>query len=1143
MKTLALTGGVLGLAGIALAETVYLGANGSAEKTVSSGTATESNGYFADSQAGWFSKLGEGGLVFPLSSVLSPAPLKIAHRQGLLRIAKGSPSVTRPTLNDAPAVIREKAAFWVDSRTNLGYHDESEGTVADWYDVRETAADISAGTTKYVSAHAVQLWDTSGIVYPRIAENTDDGNKYINFNGVHASTSMKFSYPGESSTTGKIVNVRHAFTSHRMTTGFGAMWGVSSSVSPDNLSSFVFGDYKGDFANNPKYLCILKNAYGDYRAPNCRFWRDGVQFDPVNTSASARTEVLELATGLMLTGMEIGNFFCDRNYYQERYAKRCGGDDIGEAIFFTETLTEEERLQVSQYMLNRWRPGLATGGVSVSTAPGATVEITGAADDVSIEDVTFPCSFDILKTGAGAATLQRLYTTRNIGALKIASGSVSYESGELTVKTGPGERISATKDTWDTLSIVKGSTDSGTIEIAGDGAVNVPDIPDGTEKLVVSGGRVVLGGKASTESVIPPGGDVWATIQNGGFEDGTLADTGWTVVNSGADVAIQNYATGKTWKKPYHNADDTVHYGAPEGTKVLMMVQNPVNEKPVFVHGKISFPVAGVYDLSLYAAPRSDYQYVPSNTDILLFREGETNVVARLKTRYENRGYTKYVFRLPPVEAGDYRIGFRNCSEYAQEQDLAIDDLRAKLVVDADSSEVAVPAGDFERETYPDRKDANLFNLRTWFGVTGWTLNNPNFGTTSEQTPDVAVVSSHTAGGVYRESLSPTGDRQLLFTGPYGSAVSDAFPVPAGTYSLRFDAARITRASFRSGSPYYLPYNQPNFEVKVFKNGSAEAAAVYTTGLISSFLPVRCDNQDVTFDVVAGDSISLEIRQINDEAYTDGSSRNWLACGVIDNVRLVDHGKIAGNLVKNPTFKTAQDASTDWTFDNCRDSSNTKSDIYRATRPGTETQGYSVCDGVAVRVCQCACMHQEIDVPSAGWYKLSFWTCSRADYLNDPETITHKYGGNQVRAWWYPASGGDTNEFYRTACIFSTNFLEQTAYVKLPQGRIRFGLQGVNRNGTEVVAPSSTDATFYIDCISLVAAEPPTRPDVLSGKSIQVARGANLRLDFDGQVELESFEHGSRRLSGVINASRFPDLISGEGSFYVEPKGILMIFR
>ena len=39
MKTLALTGGVLGLAGIALAETVYLGANGSAEKTVSSGTA------------------------------------------------------------------------------------------------------------------------------------------------------------------------------------------------------------------------------------------------------------------------------------------------------------------------------------------------------------------------------------------------------------------------------------------------------------------------------------------------------------------------------------------------------------------------------------------------------------------------------------------------------------------------------------------------------------------------------------------------------------------------------------------------------------------------------------------------------------------------------------------------------------------------------------------------------------------------------------------------------------------------------------------------------------------------------------------------------------------------------------------------
>lgn len=1127
---------LLAVGSASFAGTVYVGANETVEKTVSSGSATESDSYFADKDMGWYEKLGAGSLLLPQANVLSPAPLKVALMNGSLRLTKGTaPAATKPTVADAPAVIREKAAFWVDSRTNLAYADEPSGTVAQWYDVRETAADIAAGTTKYPSARAVKLWDES-IVYPHLSENEADGNKYVNFNGVHASTAMKFCFPGEvSSPTATIRSVRHLFIAHRMTTGHGFFWGRN-----EGELYFCPGEYKGEFG---PYLGAVYNNNGWYGTSQGCFRRDGVWIDPVTTRSSARTEVLEYSAHPKQT-VRIGNFGCEGSRYTKNYQYRCGCDDIGENIVFACALTEEERLAVTRYLMARWRPSVATGNVTVTAARGTAIEVTGDADEMLPGSYPLTGDATLLKTGSGDAAAQRLYATKGLSdRVRVEGGTLRYETASVGPRLSAGEKVSATKDQWETLALSGTTAEAGAVEFDVPADLTLSEIPADTEKIVVTNGRLALGGKAETG--MPTAGEVHAIIPNPGFESGI---TGWTKeFPSGQNiecVAI-NYAgyPSGNWRAPYWDGNDTVHYGAPEGTRVMMM-----RYSPYLVYSKITFPQAGVYDLSFFAAMRADNQYTPAATDLLLFRESETNVIARMKTYYNLGKYKKYTFRLPRVEAGEYCFGFRNTYSNAErsEQHLHVDDFKATLVVDAGADEVPVPNGTFERETYPNKTStSDLFGFKTsYLGETGWTFENGVFGADNAANPDVGVCSSLTPDGLYATRMPGGGDRQLVFCGAGGVATSDPFSVPAGTYTLRFDAARTSRTTFtyRGVSPNRTENAQqdPIFQVEVFVNGDATAAATYTTGKITSLDPLQFEGT-ATFDVAATDTIVLRIRQTNPDGVQDEKNNIYFpSCGAIDNLRLVKAG--AGNLVKNASFET----SDYWDFVTCPDTGDSRSYVGRMNcAAGGLHYGSATCDKEwGLRITQWSYASQTITVPQAGWYKLSCWTRSRVDAGNDPQRLTYTYGGNQLKAWWCDESGEQTNEFYRTACIYSTNFLEHTAYVKLPAGRLVLGLQGVNRKGVEQVSPGTAiDANLILDAVSLTAVPAPVAPTALAGKTVQISKDAKLRLDFEGQIQLESFGYGKGHRSGVINAERFPEFISGEGSFYVEPKGLVLIVK
>ena len=60
--------------------------------------------------------------------------------------------------------------------------------------------------------------------------------------------------------------------------------------------------------------------------------------------------------------------------------------------------------------------------------------------------------------------------------------------------------------------------------------------------------------------------------------------------------------------------------------------------------------------------------------------------------------------------------------------------------------------------------------------------------------------------------------------------------------------------------------------------------------------------------------------------------------------------------------------------------------------------------------------------------------------------------------------------------------------------------------------------------------------------SIEVASGAKLRLDFPGNLKLDTVKYAGRSYSGTLTAENCP-FILGPGSLDVKPKGTVLMVR
>ncbi len=104
-------------------------------------------------------------------------------------------------------------------------------------------------------------------------------------------------------------------------------------------------------------------------------WVDGVKVNPTTTGLSGGWQIISLD----ITGHDINGFGWAQNH------TTCGGQDYGEILVFTETLTDAERVNVESYLAKKWGLEVQYQGGAALTEHPAKAFLYGGTGNVEIE--------------------------------------------------------------------------------------------------------------------------------------------------------------------------------------------------------------------------------------------------------------------------------------------------------------------------------------------------------------------------------------------------------------------------------------------------------------------------------------------------------------------------------------------------------------------------------------------------------------------------------------------------------------------------------------------------------------------------------------------------------------------------------------
>ena len=477
------------------------------------------------------------------------------------------------------------------------------------------------------------------------------------------------------------------------------------------------------------------------------------------------------------------------------------------------------------------------------------------------------------------------------------------------------------------------------------------------------------------------------------------------------------------------------------------------------------------------------------------------------------------------LSAGDYSFcvtGVAANSFAANLTDLSL----VRILESNTETVIPVTDGDFE----------NSYFVRTFFatrdnnsgGKTQWTLTN---GALSVN-PAVQTIVSSSMGysGNYdymfrSPQLGRYGDNSLLWYHNNSTATSPATVLPKGVYRLRLEAVRWMTGTTEHGN---VEKEVPGSKMSRCNNGAVVTASVQVNGgelvpigeigpisnfTLSSFTFPAC------FAAEEGDSVVVVLNQ------TIGG-----AAVQLDNFEFVKEEAMPSpflgeELVFHGGFESG--ASAVWSRDDYTDSYR---HVGEFISPIASAFGTTYCEGSGVaRSAQGGRMYQTIDFP-AGMFKLSWWSRARVENGTVREVSRTKV------SFWLSAEGSSvTNEIAEGGLSWCTNFVQYSAYFNVPEaGRYVLGFNSEDRQNTDVL----------VDCVSVRQVLGETSlPDISDCAKIEVADGGKLCLDYNGCLTLAKARIGGVSLSGEISSARYPDLVSGPGVVFVQPKGLVLTVR
>lgn len=1093
---------------------------------------------------------------------------------GRLTVLEGTVAVTAGAAADftAPPAACAKAAFWVDGTslvtTNGVAAAEGEDApvyAARWCDVRET--DRDAPTRLY----AEPKWFGND-AYPATLDGLDpvaatfDGRAGVFFGGASSGQYMGWKWNGAAAA---LTNVYHLFIVHAVTNcvGHPVGWEAGGRKGP-----FLNTIEKTTQAFNPGRALLVNRGDVCPAQMSARFFLDGEQVDPRTTPQRAGWQLFACDYKDVLPGAD--NFY--RSGFTETLKGAQGGDYLGEVLVFTNQLQEAERVAVERYLLAKWNLPQLKGavprvkGTAFALAAGTAVTVDGEAGTVT-PPLSFTGAGDVVKTGAGVLALGPADGLAFTGAFAWEDGALRLQGGRFpALAVGSGETYAFTSHMGSTGPSAAGDAVSGLtcaktaggavgeVATTGNGWLRVHTVKSGVRRLKVGirdaqrGAVLQLEGRVRATAA-PTGGDVEAVFPNPDIEQPfTVMDKTFDLTRISQGVTLNGWTSrvgqprfictqapqtkdGQTWRAWFLTGDP-----APRGgTNLLQLVQGDAASTKIFV------PTGGVYELSFDAKSRYDYTnggynkgypYPDQQPQIRILFGRTWDAATDVATLPVGCNlFNRFRFRIAVDAAGDWELGFKP-TDTGWDACVFLDNFRMVRVAEPAAEETfAIPNGCFDDLERPSSSEVTT-GANTYIHARYGTMNVPRNWTLSvlPGTPYAAVVTNGVVGAISSGTVIRKAGTMQVF--PFaeaargaaalgfvatGGVASTTFTVPAGTWRLRGLVQRL--ASFMDMSPVNGDVNMtevPGFRATLTRAdgsttvlGEVKAA---TQRLVSALWPEA-------FTVASDEAVTLTLTQTNAKAM-----------GLVDELALARDGSADfGNLIAEPGFETV----TRWTGYAVPDLPPTRYygayAAYYSDRP--QHWGYSAYEGTRrLRLQNRMGMRQDITVPQAGRYRFTMHVRSRAD--------GNWFANNPVRVWL--AQGAVTNVLATTPALYARHWMEVSYLVDIPAaGTWRLGIEG--RGWLDDTAQVSADLDTQVDAVSLVRCrdEQDDAPSLPRGLRIDVAKGAQLLLDYPGVASCGPVSYDGQVYVGTLDRTTHPAFITGPGTLRAIPSGSVLIVR
>ncbi len=1079
-------------------------------------------------------KTGAGVWSVPAALLTEDPQATVSVTEGALWLTENLPPPP-PLIADeaAEVILNTKAALWMDMSSVVT--EDGSSNVSEWRDVR----DRDASEKSY--PYAIPRTKTDGKGIPPVHSTVNEREALDFTNSGNNERAMTLRDPSTGSQ--KTFTIKHLFC-------------VLSFTYYNQVRSFV-GVHSGTtpfaYNNSGQYVYTTFDANSTFKTGQC--YLNGVPIDSSKERVKKGSQLIDFVTEA--DTVKVSQLFAGNS------TGWGGGGYYHEAIFFTETLTPAEHAQVRAYLMNKWGLSSRRGLQWTSMDYYDNSATTGPVDDPICDTpamiraaagttVLFPETSVIPNlTFGGIGQFHFLGSQQLFPKTAVAfNGELRIDNqlrvrAPVTLAVEPKDQFAFTtaddENYYDTVLTRTSDAADETVTMMG-GEASVREVPQSVKRLEVSSGTLHLAVPSVTENLVPQVDDVpnsleqsgdvvKATIQNPSFEEATFAE-------SGIASYKQDFANGQT-KNGWTAEATTISYYSHSraGDNTWASVDSPDGDVSLGVIGvgkvwtTVVVPAAGRYRFSFKAYSRSykegaDSRCVNPITFSMGDEDGSNMKKFGLLWLQKASAYRDVYFLVEFPNAGNYRLHIG--SDLSTGDALFVDDLDLVKVAEL-PKEWMLPNGNFETfstspiHAYPQgaaQSDNWTFNGDDNFYKYPYS-DHKYVGAVRKDATMLGsgnVVQSYYDPTIHSDEDSIDGEWALLMCTDKGSAQT-TFTPPVGTYLLKAQA-KSYRTSLTGSSG----------------RDPASVKATITIGettLDLGAVDLQNDSMETVYwlmpiTVDGSQSVTLTLMQ-----------QNANATAVLDNLRLTKdlspftNDLLHQNFIQNGSVEetdysqaTIPFVDTPWVKDNAVSDDDTKIIMFDKKEDRNNYllergEGYR-----ALKIHGAGCYEQQISLPIAGTYELSFMASSR--YLS-PSTS----GRNPIRAY---LKKGDVVQDIATVAVTNTKFVTHRILFNVTEaGDYTFGICGTSAG---VDRTSNVDA-IKISLVSYAWDAPKLHKDL----ALVLRDGSHLALDYSGTQEVASVRINGQSLKGIVNAETCPDFVSGTGSLVVKEKGFLLIVR